>query len=86
VSAKSGSALGAQAARLAAHVRSHDELDVADVGWSLAGRSTFEHRAVVLGADRDGLLAGLDELAGDEFGGASVIRGVAGAAGKTVFV
>ncbi|EUA89865.1 phenolphthiocerol synthesis polyketide synthase type I Pks15/1 domain protein [Mycobacterium ulcerans str. Harvey] len=49
VSAKSGSALGAQAARLAAHVRSHDELDVADVGWSLAGRSTFEHRAVVLG-------------------------------------
>ena len=41
------------------------ELDVADVGWSLAGRSTFEHRAVVVGGDRDRLLAGLDELADD---------------------
>ena len=31
----------------------------ADVGWSLAGRAAFEHRAVVLGADRDQLLTGL---------------------------
>ncbi|WP_415823766.1 ketoacyl-synthetase C-terminal extension domain-containing protein, partial [Mycobacterium basiliense] len=49
VSAKSASALGAQAARLAGYVRAHGELGVADVGWSLAGRSTFEHRAVVVG-------------------------------------
>ena len=27
--------------------------------WSLAGRATFEHRAVVVGGDRDQLLAGL---------------------------
>src|ERR1700728_222695 len=41
VSAKSVSALRSQAARLATHVRAHDELDIADVGWSLAGRSAF---------------------------------------------
>ncbi|MGA7055404.1 MAG: beta-ketoacyl synthase N-terminal-like domain-containing protein, partial [Mycobacterium sp.] len=84
VSAKSASALGAQAARLAERVGAHPELDVADVGWSLAGRSAFEHRAVVLGADREGLLAGLDEVARDAV--VSVIRGAAKAGGKTVFV
>ncbi|WP_079096478.1 type I polyketide synthase, partial [Mycobacterium tuberculosis] len=84
-SAKSESALRGQAARLAAYVRGDDGLDVADVGWSLAGRSVFEHRAVVVGGDRDRLLAGLDELAGDQLGG-SVVRGTATAAGKTVFV
>ncbi|WP_079069211.1 type I polyketide synthase, partial [Mycobacterium tuberculosis] len=82
VSAKSESALRGQAARLAAYVRGDDGLDVADVGWSLAGRSVFEHRAVVVGGDRDRLLAGLDELAGDQLGG-SVVRGTATAAGKT---
>ncbi|WP_234780285.1 type I polyketide synthase, partial [Mycobacterium tuberculosis] len=85
VSAKSESALRGQAARLAAYVRGDDGLDVADVGWSLAGRSVFEHRAVVVGGDRDRLLAGLDELAGDQLGG-SVVRGTATAAGKTGFV
>ncbi|KZS60578.1 type I polyketide synthase [Mycobacterium ostraviense] len=84
VSAKSDAALRAQAVRLAGYLRAHDELDVADVGWSLAGRSMFEHRAVVVGGDRDRLLAGLDELAGDAVG--SVVRGTAAAAGKTVFV
>ncbi|WP_031731183.1 type I polyketide synthase, partial [Mycobacterium tuberculosis] len=85
VSAKSESALRGQAARLASYVRGDDGLDVAYVGWSLAGRSVFEHRAVVVGGDRDRLLAGLDELAGDQLGG-SVVRGTATAAGKTVFV
>ncbi|CAM4456235.1 Polyketide synthase [Mycobacterium basiliense] len=70
---------------MAGYVRAHGELGVADVGWSLAGRSTFEHRAVVVGGGQDGLLAGLDELAGEELGGA-VLRGVAQPAGKTVFV
>ena len=51
----------------------------------MAGRSVFGHGAVVIGADRDRLLAGLDELAGDDLAG-SVIRGTATAAGKTVFV
>ncbi len=85
VSAKSANALRGQAARLAGHVAAHPELEVADVGWSLAGRSVFEHRAVVVGGDRDRLLAGLDELARDDLAG-SVIRGTATPAGKTVFV
>ncbi|RFD25752.1 polyketide synthase, partial [Mycobacterium uberis] len=84
VSAKSAAALGAQVVRLAAYVRAHGELDVADVGWTLAGRSTFEHRAVVVGGDRDQLLAGLEELATDE--PMSAIRGTATPGGKAVFV
>ncbi|GAB1814540.1 type I polyketide synthase [Mycobacterium sp. MUNTM1] len=84
VSAKSLSALNSQATRLAAHLRAHPDLDIADVGWSLAGRSAFEQRAVIVGSDRDRLLAGLDELAGDDLGG-SIVRGTA-TAGKTVFV
>ncbi|OOK64424.1 acyl transferase domain protein [Mycobacterium kansasii] len=84
VSAKSDAALCAQAARLAGYLRAHDGLDVADVGWSLAGRSMFEHRAVVVGGDRDRLLAGLDELSGGA--AVSVVRGTATPAGKTVFV
>ncbi|MGH3553197.1 MAG: acyltransferase domain-containing protein, partial [Mycobacterium sp.] len=85
VSAKSAAALGAQAVRLSEFVDARPELDPVDVGWSLAGRSGFEHRAVVLGADREQLLGGLGELAGGELGG-SVLRGNAAAAGKTVFV
>ncbi|SPM36416.1 erythronolide synthase, modules 3 and 4, partial [Mycobacterium rhizamassiliense] len=85
VSAKSNSALTSQAARLAAHVRAHGDVDAADVAWSLAGRTNFEHRAVVVAPDRDGLLAGLDDLAGEALT-ASVIRGAAAPAGKTVFV
>ncbi|WP_297824579.1 type I polyketide synthase [Mycobacterium sp.] len=85
LSAKTATALAAQAARVAEYLRAHDELDVADVGWTLAGRSTFEHRAVVVAAGRDRLLAGLDELASDDPAG-SVIRGAATPAGKTVFV
>jgi polyketide synthase 12 len=89
ISAKSASALGAQAARLAEYVGAHPELDVADVGWSLAGRSTFEHRAVVVGGDRDRLLSGLDELAGDGLGASvmpGLVVGTASPAGKNVFV
>ena len=62
VSAKSAAALAGQAARLAEFVGAREQLDVADVGWSLAGRSTFEHRAVLLGSDRGQLLTALGEL------------------------
>ncbi len=85
VSAKSAVALAAQAQRITEFVDGREQLDAADVGWSLAGRSTFEHRAVVLGDDRDQLLAGLGELAQGLPGG-SVITGHAIPAGKTVFV
>ncbi len=84
VSAKSLSALGSHACRLAAHIRADSELDVADVAWTLAGRSNFEHRAVVAGADRDQLLAGLDELATGNV--VSVVQGTTTQGGKTVFV
>ena len=85
VSAKSAAALAAQASRLAESIGAREQLGIADVGWSLAGRSTFEHRAVVLGRDRGQLLAGLAELA-DGMPGGSVITGHAAPAGKTVFV
>ena len=84
VSAKSSAALKSQAARLAGFVGPRIELVAADVGWSLAGRTPFEHRAVVLGDGRDPLLTGLAELARDE-PSASLITGT-GLPGKTVFV
>ncbi len=62
------------------------DLGAADVGWSLVTtRSTFEHRAVVVGADREQLVVGLAGLAGGE-PDANVVVGRARAAGKTVFV
>ncbi|BBZ39972.1 polyketide synthase [Mycobacterium conspicuum] len=86
LSAKSEAALCAQAARMADYLRAHGDVDIADVGWSLAGRATFEHRGVVVGADRDRLLAGLDELAVADGTAASAIRGTAAPAGKHLFV
>src|SRR5579884_1473706 len=85
VSAKTASGLSKQAARLTQHLAAHPELDPVDVGWSLAGRAMFEHRAVVLGNDSEQLRAGLEELAeGDP--GAGVVQGSVRPAGKTGFV
>ncbi|MGO9385506.1 MAG: type I polyketide synthase [Mycobacterium sp.] len=86
VSGRSAEALRNQAGRLLGHVGEHPELDVVDVGWSLVTtRSVFEHRAVVVGADREQLMA---ELAGLAAGAPSpgVVAGRARPAGKTVFV
>ncbi len=85
VSGKTAEALTAQAGRLLAHVQAEPGLDPVDVGCSLAGRSVFEHRAVVVGADRQALIAGLATLAGGE-PGAGVVTGQAGWVGKTVMV
>ncbi|WP_243723399.1 type I polyketide synthase [Actinomadura sp. 7K507] len=64
LSAKTETGLHAQAQRLAEHVADR-ELNPADVGFSLAtGRAHLEHRAVVLGADRDELLTGLSSVTG----------------------
>nr|WP_246081158.1 type I polyketide synthase [Nonomuraea mesophila] len=64
VSAKNPEALEAQAGRLASWITARPELDPADAAWSLAtGRAVLEQRAVVVGADRDELVAGLRELA-----------------------
>ncbi len=87
LSARSEPALRAQAARLKDMVAADASLPAADVAYSLvATRSPFAHRAVLLGADREEVLAALDLLAG---GGdsARVVRGVAGGpTGPVVFV
>ncbi|MGV7631464.1 type I polyketide synthase [Mycobacterium kansasii] len=86
VSARSGPALANQARRLLAWVEQRRDLAPADVGWSLVStRSVFEHRAVVVGAERAQLLSGLAGLAAGE-PGAAVVAGRARPTGQTVFV
>ena len=76
VSGRSAGALAAQASRLGAWLATSPDLDPADVAWSLAAsRSVFEHRAVIAGADRDELMAGLAAVAAGE-PAAGVVRGV----------
>ncbi|AXX30664.1 Malonyl CoA-acyl carrier protein transacylase [Actinosynnema pretiosum subsp. pretiosum] len=88
LSARSADALPAQAAKLAAHVRAHDDLSPLDVGWSLATtRTAHPHRAVLVGGTREALLSAADALAGGEASQA-VLTGSAVGSGsaKTVFV
>jgi polyketide synthase 7 len=86
LSARSGQALADQAARLSGWVGAREGLSAVDIGWSLATtRSTFEHRAVVVGPDRKALTAGLAGLVAGE-PGAGVVVGRARAVGKTAFV
>src|SRR5262249_16065177 len=69
LSARSEPALRNQAARLAAQLASDDDLTATDVAWSLATtRSVFEHRAVLVGADRHCLTADLTRLAAGDAG------------------
>jgi polyene macrolide polyketide synthase len=85
VSAKSEEALRAQAQRLHSQLLEQPELDLLDLAFSLTEtRTHFEQRAVVLAADREGLLQGLDLLrAGGS--GASIMRGEVDE-GKTAFL
>ncbi|MEV7966967.1 beta-ketoacyl synthase N-terminal-like domain-containing protein, partial [Sphaerisporangium sp. NPDC088356] len=77
LSAHSAPSLRAQAARLHDFVTADATLRPADVAHSLAsGRSLFEHRAVVLGHDRDALIAGLADHLRDK-PVAEVVKGFA---------
>ena len=86
LSARSADALAGQAERLLAHVDANPDLGAVDLGWSLAStRSVFNHRAVLVGTDREQLLAGLAGLAAGE-PGANTVVGRAQTVGKTAFV
>ncbi|GLX02793.1 type I polyketide synthase [Microtetraspora sp. NBRC 16547] len=86
LSARGAAALRGQAARLLSHVDAHPEYAAADVAYSLVtSRSLFEHRAVVIGDDRDALRRGLAALAAGE-DAPGVVTGRAGTGGEAVFV
>ncbi|WP_449343949.1 type I polyketide synthase, partial [Streptomyces pilosus] len=81
VSGRGEAALRAQAERLAEFVSGRGDVTPLDVAFSLATtRSVFEHRAVVVGADREELLRGLAEVASGERVGGTPVQG------KTAFV
>ncbi len=86
LSAKSPSALAAQAERLRRFLEQHSEVDPQDVAYSLVTtRATFDHRAVAVGVDREELSSSLAAIAS----GAPAPNVVAGRAfgdGRTVFV
>nr|APD71764.1 type I polyketide synthase 9 [Streptomyces sp.] len=64
VSAHSAKALAGQARKLGAALVADTDAHPADVAVSLTTRrSSFDHRAVIIGADREELLAGLEALA-----------------------
>jgi len=85
VSAAGPDALRAQARRLLSWTEEFPQQPL-DVAYSLAGtRAALDHRAVVLGADRAELRAGLEALA-DGAGHPALVRGVAGPRGKAAFV
>ncbi|WP_445069889.1 SDR family NAD(P)-dependent oxidoreductase, partial [Streptomyces sp. SAS_281] len=64
VSGRSAEALRTQAAALLAHVREVGDVSPEDVAFSLVtSRASLEHRAVVVGGDREALVSGLSALA-----------------------
>jgi acyl transferase domain-containing protein len=86
VSGKTAAAVQRQADKLRDFLVTEPDADIADVGWSLvSSRSAFEHRAVVLGRDRDELAGALASLS-DGAEAAGVVRGVAGGLGGVVFM
>ncbi|MFI6457897.1 SDR family NAD(P)-dependent oxidoreductase [Streptosporangium amethystogenes] len=86
VSAKTGQALRAQAGRLVSVLDGEPGPGLVDTAFSLATtRSAFEHRAVVLAADRDGVLAGLRGVV-EDLPGAGVVCGVAATEPRLAFL
>ncbi|MEW9534744.1 beta-ketoacyl synthase N-terminal-like domain-containing protein, partial [Microbispora sp. NPDC049125] len=85
LSGHSEQAVRDQAIRLRSHIADNPATTPLDIGYSLAAtRSVFEHRAVVLGGDRDALVDGLGVLARGE-ASPDVVQGVA-SSGKVAFL
>ncbi|MFI0899301.1 SDR family NAD(P)-dependent oxidoreductase [Streptomyces sp. NPDC020983] len=81
LSARTRDGVRRQAVRLLAHLDAHPGLDAADIGLTLAsGRALLDHRAVVLGADRDATVSALAAVAAGEDTPDAVL-GAVGAAG-----
>ncbi len=86
LSGRSEPALRAQAARLLSRLDGEPGPRVTDVAYSLAtGRSAFQHRAVVLAADREELLSSLSALA-EGRGEAAVVAQDRARSGKLAFL
>ena len=86
VSAKTAEALREQAARVRDRLAAAPDTDPRDAAIALhTSRSAFRHRAVVVGEDRDGLLAGLDAVAAGR-GADGVFRGGADSRGRTALL
>ncbi|KOT31017.1 polyketide synthase [Streptomyces caelestis] len=82
LSARSADALRDQAGRLLQHLTRTPPADAADIALSLAGRTAFAHRAVLVGA-HDRLLPALEEWAA---GGTPTADGVTDPDGRTVLM
>jgi len=87
LSGRSPEALREQARRLRELVSANPGLPLAEVGSSLlTTRSLFEHRRVVIGTDRDELLARLAAAEDGTTRTAGVVSGLATPVARTVFV
>ncbi|GGK79063.1 type I polyketide synthase [Mangrovihabitans endophyticus] len=81
LSARSEAALRAQAVRLQTV-----DADPADIAYTLAARTRFEHRAVIVGNDSTDLAQGLSILATGNGKGPVIHGTAAGSTGRVVFV
>ncbi|MFZ1925735.1 MAG: beta-ketoacyl synthase N-terminal-like domain-containing protein, partial [Solirubrobacteraceae bacterium] len=81
LSARDRPALRGQAERLKTHMSADSGLGLVDVGLSLACRTEFEHRAVVLGGDRETQLDGLAGVCEGSRSARFVVDGVSGTHG-----
>ncbi|WP_327139049.1 SDR family NAD(P)-dependent oxidoreductase [Nocardia sp. NBC_01327] len=85
LSARDRAGLRAQAERLRAHLAGHPDLDLDGTGRALAGRTVFDHRAVLSARDRAGLVDDLTALV-DGLPSPTVVRGGEIRTGRVVFV
>lgn len=86
LSARDADGLADQAVKLRAYVADRPELNVADIGFSLATtRAKLEHTALVLAADREQFINGLEHIAAGE-SSPSVFTGRRAGLGKIAFL